>query len=39
MYGEAELLCIKTDSKKFISKFELSLGFLLMLYIMYLREA
>lgn len=24
MYGEAELLCIKTYSKKFITKFDLS---------------
>lgn len=39
MYGEAELLCIKTYSKKFINKFDLSLGFLLMLYIMFLLEA
>lgn len=39
MYGEAELLCIKPDSKKFITKFDSSLGFLLMLYIMFLLEA
>lgn len=30
---------LKPDSKKFITKFDLSLGFLLMLYIMFLLEA
>lgn len=36
MYGEAELLCIKTDSKKFITKFDLSPSSIKVLYIMYL---
>lgn len=38
MYGEVELFCIKIDFKKFIIKFDLLLGFFLMLYIMFLFE-
>lgn len=38
MYGEVELFCIKIYLKKFIIKFDLLLGFFLMLYIMFLFE-